>query len=159
MVLSINYANFLTRNENRNGGKILQFSIFSFNQSAKDFLLYIVIILISTQNPHGIIFIFDVPFISKPVLNVISCTTSHKRSCKEMLKVFSCELDMLSLVDIFLQTDYFCTIWLGRLHPMLSLTVRIQQVVMCLKCNSLVRANKINTTIKQVLPLLRYGRQ
>lgn len=165
MMLSINYANFLTRNENNNTGKTLkfgtiQFSIF-FNYSAKDFLLDIIIIQISAQNSHGIISIFNIPFVSKPVLNVISCTTSHTRSCKEMLKVLSCELDMLSLVwqIIFLQTDYFCTICLGELHRMLSHTVRIQQVVMCLKCNSLVTVNKRNTTIEQVLPLLRCGRQ
>lgn len=76
-----------------------------------------------------------------------------------MLKVLLCELDMLSLVVIFLQTDYFCAIWLGELYQMLSLTVRIQQVVMCLKCNSLVRTNKRNTTIAEVLPFLRCGRQ
>lgn len=50
------------------------------------------------MNPYGIIFIFNMPFISKPVLNVISYTMSHKKSCKGMLKVLSCELGMLSSV-------------------------------------------------------------
>lgn len=114
------------------------------------------------KNSYGIIFIFNMPFISKPVLNVISYTMSHKRSYKGMLKVFPCEVGMLSSVCqmLFLQTDYFCTILVGELHRMLHLTVRIQQVVdMCLKCNRLVIVNIRNTTMEQVMSLLECRRQ
>lgn len=100
------------------------------------------------KHSYGIIFIFNMPFVAKPSLNVISYTQSHKKSCKGMLKLLSCELGtvFLGYLMLFLQTDYFCTILLGELHRMLSLTVRIQQVAdMCLKCNRLVIVNKRNT--------------
>lgn len=65
-----------------------------------------------------------------------------------MLKVLSCELDTLSLADTFVTDRLFLHNLAGELHQMLNLTVRIQQVFMCLKCNGLVKVNKIDTTIE-----------
>lgn len=70
--------------------------------TAKDLLLDIIIILISVRN--SFFFIFNMPFMSKPDLNVISYTTSHKKSFKGMVKVLLCEkwYALFSLVDAFL---------------------------------------------------------